>query len=1023
MKITSLLFRIFPLLIGGLFVLNTNVVGQKIELKDFGSSFTSSNGHAHSEKCAHTVLEAQLEKELGVFGSKDFFEDWMNRKIEAQKSRPQIARILEGPRKIPVVVHVIHNGSAVGVGPNIPDSQIFEQIRILNEDFRRLNADADRTPAEFLPVAADANIEFVLAKQDPNGLPTTGIVRLQGTKTTYTPDDATLIGQLSQWNPEEYLNLWVVPLVSPFIGYASFPISDLPGLNFSPFPAIADGVTIDYRFLGIGGSATSASRGRTATHEVGHYLGLRHIWGDGGCGVDDFVTDTPDQDNSNNICNANPSRFSCGTNNMIQNYMDYTPDPCMNLFTKGQVERFDVVLANSPRRVTLVNNRATKEPVLPDRDLSLTRILQPADAICDLTITPEVEILNSGNITITSARIEFRRNGQLVESRRFNLNLQTGQSQNVAFSTITTSGEANQFQFTVVEVNDDTDLKPENNTRTSTPVLQGQIALPYNLNLSNFPAQWVISNPDQSLTWERTNITVDGVSQPAVYIRHYEYEAPGQLDYFISPQIDLTQNPNAQLVFELAHGPYNQNGFQDEVIVTVAPDCSFDFDLINAAYQKSGTRLQTSEPTLDEFIPTSSSQFRTELVNLSKYKDLGKVRVAIISKNSYGNNIYLRNIRILPTEEFKYELKVDRIITPSPISSGNHQEEVVRVSNTGNLTVSRFLFTRNTNNSGNRVFVASGANIRPGETVDLSINNSTSDGKNNLSFGVSEPNFDQNFPAAPLFRRFNIENPSVTEVPWRQNFNSSSDLNPWLTINPEADQTAWQVIPVTSGTGTNNVARLQSGVNGNSYWLGTPVFDLSVSRQASVFFDVAAGAVNPSTTLRLLASVNGGEEYSVIWSATGSELSTVNTGEANPNSAGDYERKYVNLTEFAGQGKNLVRLAFELNVVGTQNSPVYLDNLELFLSANPDPVIPAEGNTILFPNPAVDYFNIAFNLPRRESVTLQIISSTGALVQELVFPNTLNQTYTFTREMFSPGLYIIKITSPTLQEIKRLVIN
>jgi hypothetical protein len=100
-----------------------------------------------------------------------------------------------------------------------------------------------------------------------------------------------------------------------------------------------------------------------------------------------------------------------------------------------------------------------------------------------------------------------------------------------------------------------------------------------------------------------------------------------------------------------------------------------------------------------------------------------------------------------------------------------------------------------------------------------------------------------------------------------------------------------------------------------------------------------------------------------------------------------------------------------------------LDNLELFLSANPEPVIPAEGNTIVYPNPASDYFNVAFNLPRRENVTMQVISSTGALVQELTFPNTLNQTYTFTREMFSPGLYILKINSPTLQEIKRLVIN
>ncbi|HAZ24066.1 MAG TPA: Pregnancy-associated plasma protein-A, partial [Algoriphagus sp.] len=205
-------------------------------------------------------------------------------KIEAQRNQPlSIARTQEEIRLIPVVVHVIHNGTPIGQGANVPLSQIESQIRTLNEDFRRLNPDANRTPAEFLPVAADSKIEFVLAKQDPNGLPTNGIVRIQGPKTSYAPQDAAQIGQLSQWNPDEYLNIWVVPLNQPFIGYASFPVSGLPGLNFSPAPAITDGVTIDFRFFGTGGNAIGASLGRTATHEVGHYFGLRHIWGDGGC--------------------------------------------------------------------------------------------------------------------------------------------------------------------------------------------------------------------------------------------------------------------------------------------------------------------------------------------------------------------------------------------------------------------------------------------------------------------------------------------------------------------------------------------------------------------------------------------------------------------------------------------------------------------------------------------------------------------------------------------------------------------
>jgi hypothetical protein len=928
------------------------------------------------------------------------------------------------PRVIPVVVHVLHNGTAVGVDANISDAQILSQIRVLNEDFRRKNADAIRTPEEFLPVAADANIEFVLAKQDPNGLPTTGIVRKQGPKTIYAPEDATLIGQTSQWNPEEYLNMWVVPLVSPFLGYATFPTSNLPGLNFVPSASIRDGITVDYLFFGTGPGTAANTTGRTTTHEVGHYLGLRHIWGDGGCEVDDFVLDTPNQDNPNQtICNDNPSRFSCGNNNMIQNYMDYTPDRCMNLFTKGQVDRFDVVLANSPRRATLVNSRGTKDPILPTRDVSLSKVVNPADALCQTTVAPQVEIQNVGNEIVSSVRIEFRWNGNLIESKRFTTELRTTEKVTLTFGNLDTRGEENEFSFTVVQVNDQADLVPSNNTLTSRPLQQGQLTLPYTVSLSTLPATWIIGNPDKSLTWEKTNLTLDGSAQPALFIRHYEYEAQGQLDYFISPQIDLTKYPNAQLVFEVAHGPYNQAGFQDELLVAIAPDCSLDFDIITPPYKKSGTRLQTVDPTVNEFIPTSNSQFRTEIVNLSKFKDLGKVRVALVTKNAFGNNIFLRNIRVVPTEEFKYELKIDDVVAPSPISAGTHTQEIVRVTNTGNLPISKFLFSRNTNNTGNRVFLGSITNLPPGQSINLTLAKSTAIGKNNLKFGVAEPNFDQNIATAPQINWSSIENVGRLEVPWRQNFNSSTELSPWLSINPESDQNAWQVTAVTGATGPNNVARLEGVSNGNSYWMSTPIFDLSVSRQASVFFDVAAGTVNPGTTLYLLASTNQGESYKVIWSEAGTALSTVSTGNANPSSAGDYERKYVNLTEYAGEGKKEIRLAFALDVFGTQNAPIYLDNLELFLSANPDPVIPAERNTIVYPNPATEFVNVAFNLPKRENVTIQIISSTGALVRELTFPNTLNQTYTFSREMFTAGLYVFKINSSSLQEIKRVLIQ
>ena len=1012
------------LLLGAFFVFSSGFA-QQFKTFDITEQLNQSSSHTHREKCGHTILEQKIEKELGYFGSKPFFEKWITDKIEDISSRPQLlSRTNEDPIQIPVVIHVIHNGESVGQGSNVPVSQINEQIRILNEDFQRLNPDASNTPAIFAPVAGQINIEFVLAKQDPSGLPTSGITRTIGSKSSYDPNtDATIIGQLIQWNPEEYMNLYVAPLVSPYIGYSSFPVSDLPGLNGAPNSAITDGVVIDFRYFGIGGSAVSSSRGRTATHEVGHFFGLRHIWGDGGCGVDDFVADTPLQDNSNNACSPNASRFSCDSQDMIQNYMDYTPDACMNLFTKGQVERFEVVLANSPRRVTLLNNRATKEPELAENDLAISRVFEPGEFECDPLIQPSIEVLNAGKNILTSGRIELIRNGTVIESKRATFNLATGEKFSVNFNEFTLLPNSNTIEFRIIQTNEVADVITSNNSRIITPELEQPINLPYFYNVSTFPAPWSISNPDNLLTWEKRNLTISGTPQDVAYIRNYEYEAPGQLDYFISPIINLAQYPNAQLVFDMAYAPYDQSGFTDGLIVAVSQDCGNTFDIANAPYNKNGMQLQTSPATLDEFIPSSNSQFRTEIVNLAEYADLGSVRLAFIAQNAYGNNMFIKNIRIIPSPEYKYRLNIIDIKSPTPISDGTNEADTVSFINSGNVPVSTFLFSTSVNDGPAQTYLASGNTVLPSDFVDISVPNRTTAGKNKVKFVVSEPNFDQNGNNSDSTELYVIEDASTISVPWRQNFNSSSTLTPWQTINPQSNDEGWIISAISSGEGPNNVASVTTKKQDNSYWLGTPIFDLSSSRQASIFFDLAAGLNGATTTLKLLASSNGGNSYTEVWSANGSSLATVSSGEANPNSSGDYVRKFVNLSDFAGSGKTQTRLAFVLENGNESDSPIYIDNIELYLTANPEPVIPALGMSVLYPNPARDVFNIAFNLSEFEDVTIQVISSTGALVQEIEYPGTLNQTYSFSTQLFSKGVFIVNISSNTIRETRRLIIN
>ncbi len=243
---------------------------------------------------------------------------------------------------IPVVVHVVYRTAA----ENISTAQIQSQLDVLNADFRRLNSDADGTWSQ----AADSEIEFCLASVDPNGNATSGIIRKSTTVNGFGTNDRVKNasqGGSNAWPAADYLNIWVCNIGGGILGYAQFPGG----------PASTDGVVCGSTYFGTTGTAQAPfNLGRTMTHEVGHYLNLRHIWGDGGCGASDFVADTPDSDGPNYGCAT--GTVSCSTTDMVQNYMDYSDDGCMNLFTAGQNNRMNALFAPGGFRASLLNSGA-----------------------------------------------------------------------------------------------------------------------------------------------------------------------------------------------------------------------------------------------------------------------------------------------------------------------------------------------------------------------------------------------------------------------------------------------------------------------------------------------------------------------------------------------------------------------------------------------------------------------------------------------------------------------------------------
>jgi Pregnancy-associated plasma protein-A/Bacterial pre-peptidase C-terminal domain len=256
---------------------------------------------------------------------------------------------------IPVVFHIVYNTAA----QNVSDAQIQSQMRVLNEDFRKLNANANSIPSVFRPLAADTEINFVLAKQDPSGAATTGIVRKQ-TSTTKFIDEKVMsaaTGGSNIWDSKRYLNIYVCNLPD-YLGFAYY-----PGV-----PANIDAAVINFKAFGTMGTAVAPyNLGKTAVHEVGHWLNLDHIWGDDEdsndvCGGTDHVADTPNQGEDNSGTPSFPT-ISCGNTphgDMFMNYMDYSDDVALNMFTLGQKARMQALFAvGGARRGIATSNGGT----------------------------------------------------------------------------------------------------------------------------------------------------------------------------------------------------------------------------------------------------------------------------------------------------------------------------------------------------------------------------------------------------------------------------------------------------------------------------------------------------------------------------------------------------------------------------------------------------------------------------------------------------------------------------------------
>ncbi len=297
-----------------------------------------------ADKC-HSMqnLEYRLQKNPGL-QKKMYDIEYQTRKAIAMKSTNGKGKpgsggdggtpppIYTGPVSIPVVVNIIERSAG-----NVTQAQITSQIAILNQDFNNNNPRTSNVPGEFAGLVANADITFTLAN----------VVRKVDTRTSWGTNDAMKLssqGGIDATDTSNFLNIWVCEIGGGILGYAQFPGGS----------ATTDGVVVGTDFFGETAAGGIYGKGRTATHEVGHWLNLRHIWGDGRCRQDDFVADTPSSDGPNYNCPSYPT-VNCQSADMTMNYMDYVQDDCMYMFSNGQNDRMRALFVPGGAREGLVN--------------------------------------------------------------------------------------------------------------------------------------------------------------------------------------------------------------------------------------------------------------------------------------------------------------------------------------------------------------------------------------------------------------------------------------------------------------------------------------------------------------------------------------------------------------------------------------------------------------------------------------------------------------------------------------------
>ena len=520
-------------------------------------------------------------------------------------------------RTIPVVVHIIHNGGS----ENISEAQVLSQIQILNEDYGKIagtNGDGN---------GVDTRVRFCLANKDPLGRCTNGIVRIKSPLTNHQSYQRALLKELSFWDNTRYLNIYVVKSINGNVGgYSSFPGG----------PPDEDGVVVRHNLFG--NTGTSSSLGRTTSHELGHWFGLYHTFNNG-CGTDtctdgDYVCDTPPQSSPSYNCSTQNtcSNDVPDVNDLKENYMNYTPDACKNMFTNGQRQRIKATLDTLRTQIwsqtNLVATGCDSNYVAPSS----------CPVVADF-VTLNTDICTGNAVYFVDKSL----NQPLSWQWTFTGGVPATSSSQNPTVTYNTPGTYPVILVVSDSAGSDT-LEITNYITVSPPGTGDPLSFGENFDSGVYPPSGLtINNLDGGITWELDSMaSFSGIY--SIKINNLINTNYGSSDELVLPHFDLTTSNPDSIVYMSFSWAYAKSDptFSDELLVLLSTDCGLTYKRI---FYRTQTALATGPTQTTPFVP-DSTQWKKAFIPLNFYRNESFVELKIVNVTDGGNNLYIDDIYV-----------------------------------------------------------------------------------------------------------------------------------------------------------------------------------------------------------------------------------------------------------------------------------------------------------------------------------------------------------------------------------------